>query len=239
MKRFSSRDITMYLLLLLMMFFAFSSFQQLENQDAPDYSQIRTYFLQEKVQYFTLKDNTLTLTVRGEGDATSTVRYEISDPLIFYSDMRELVDQQLAAGILEGYDYPIGVEGAWWYDLVPYLFVFLGFGLIWLLMMRQRNAANNGGGPGARFGHARTRTLADQGKKVTFDDVAGNESAKQDLTEIVDFLKNPKKYEKLGAKIPRGVLLAGEPGTGKTLMARAVAGEADVPFFSISGSPPA
>ena len=100
MKRFSSRDITMYLLLLLMMFFAFSSFQQLENQDAPDYSQIRTYFLQEKVQYFTLKDNTLTLTVRGEGDATSTVRYEISDPLIFYSDMRELVDQQLAAGIL-------------------------------------------------------------------------------------------------------------------------------------------
>ncbi|MDO4526654.1 MAG: ATP-dependent zinc metalloprotease FtsH [Candidatus Saccharibacteria bacterium] len=73
-------------------------------------------------------------------------------------------------------------------------------------------------------------------KKVTFKDVAGNEAAKQDLTEIVDFLKNPKKYEKLGARIPRGVLLAGEPGTGKTLMARAVAGEADVPFFSISGS---
>ena len=86
------------------------------------------------------------------------------------------------------------------------------------------------------FGKAKAKLYGPDKKKVKFDDVAGNESAKQDLTEIVDFLKNPKRYEKLGAKIPRGVLLAGEPGTGKTLMARAVAGEADVPFFSISGS---
>lgn len=100
-------------------------------------------------------------------------------------------------------------------------------------MMRQANAANN---QSMSFGKARARLYGPDKKKVTFKDVAGNESAKQDLTEIVDFLKSPKKYEKLGAKIPRGVLLAGEPGTGKTLMARAVAGEADVPFFSISGS---
>lgn len=100
-------------------------------------------------------------------------------------------------------------------------------------MMRQANAANN---QSMGFGKARARLYGPDKKKVTFKDVAGNESAKQDLTEIVDFLKAPKKYEKLGAKIPRGVLLAGEPGTGKTLMARAVAGEADVPFFSISGS---
>jgi cell division protease FtsH len=86
------------------------------------------------------------------------------------------------------------------------------------------------------FGKARAKVYGPDKKKVTFNDVAGNEAAKQDLTEIVDFLKNPKKYEKLGAKIPRGVLLAGDPGTGKTLMARAVAGEANVPFFSISGS---
>ena len=100
-------------------------------------------------------------------------------------------------------------------------------------MMRQANAANN---QSMSFGKSRARLYGPDKKKVTFKDVAGNESAKQDLVEIVDFLKNPKKYEKLGAKIPRGVLLAGDPGTGKTLMARAVAGEADVPFFSISGS---
>lgn len=100
-------------------------------------------------------------------------------------------------------------------------------------MMRQANAANN---QSLSFGKARAQLYGPDKKKVLFKDVAGNEAAKQDLTEIVDFLKNPKKYEKLGAKIPRGVLLAGDPGTGKTLMARAVAGEADVPFFSISGS---
>ena len=100
-------------------------------------------------------------------------------------------------------------------------------------MMRQANAANS---QSMSFGKSRARLYGPDKKKVTFKDVAGNEAAKQDLTEIVDFLKNPKKYERLGAKIPRGVLLAGDPGTGKTLMARAVAGEADVPFFSISGS---
>ena len=100
-------------------------------------------------------------------------------------------------------------------------------------MMRQAQSANS---QSMSFGKAKARLYGPDRKKVTFKDVAGNESAKQDLTEIVDFLKNPKKYEKLGAKIPRGVLLAGDPGTGKTLMARAVAGEADVPFFSISGS---
>ena len=100
-------------------------------------------------------------------------------------------------------------------------------------MMKQATAANS---QSLSFGKSRAKVYGPDKKKVTFKDVAGNESAKQDLTEIVDFLKNPKKYEKLGAKIPRGVLLAGDPGTGKTLMARAVAGEADVPFFSISGS---
>ena len=100
-------------------------------------------------------------------------------------------------------------------------------------MMKQANAANS---QSMSFGKSRARLYGPDKKKVTFKDVAGNESAKQDLAEIVDFLKEPKKYERLGAKIPRGVLLAGDPGTGKTLMARAVAGEANVPFFSISGS---
>lgn len=100
-------------------------------------------------------------------------------------------------------------------------------------MMSQAQNMNN---QSMGFGKAKARLYGNEKKKVLFEDVAGNEAAKQDLSEIVDFLKNPKKYEKLGAKIPRGVLLAGDPGTGKTLMARAVAGEANVPFFSISGS---
>ena len=108
--------------------------------------------------------------------------------------------------------------------------------VIVVFISRMMNQAQNMNNQSMGFGKAKARLYGNEKKKVLFSDVAGNEAAKQDLSEIVDFLKNPKKYEKLGAKIPRGVLLAGEPGTGKTLMARAVAGEANVPFFSISGS---
>ena len=113
--------------------------------------------------------------------------------------------------------------------VVPVI-IMIGF---FIYLLRQAQSMNN---QSMGFGKAKAKLYGPDKKKVKFEDVAGNEAAKQDLTEIVDFLKNPKKYEKLGAKIPRGVLLAGDPGTGKTLMARAVAGEANVPFFSISGS---
>ena len=239
MRRFSPRDVTLYLLVILMMLFAVSTLQSMDQEDGPDYSQIRTYFSQERVKYFTLEDETLTLTLREGGDKTSTLTYQLADPYLFYFDLHELIDQQLAAGTLEGYDYIPGLESSWWYSMLPTLVTVALVVLFLFLFYRQRTSAMNGGGggPGAsRFGHARTKTLSDQGKKVTFDDVAGAEEEKAELQEIVDFLRDPQKFTSLGARIPKGVLLVGPPGTGKTLIAKAVAGEAGVHFLSISGS---
>ncbi|MDD7115483.1 MAG: ATP-dependent zinc metalloprotease FtsH [Flintibacter sp.] len=210
----------------------------MNRADDPSYSQIRTLFEQEKVKNFSVKDNVLTMTVRGEGDDTSTVTYELSNFYVFYNDLHELIDQQRSEGIIEDYDYPMGVQGSWWYQYLPYLLVILGRGgLAYMLFLRQSAASGGGGGPGPnRFGHARTRTLADQGKKVTFNDVAGADEEKEELQEIVEFLRDPQRFTALGARIPKGVLLVGPPGTGKTLIAKAVAGEAGVHFLSISGS---
>ena len=237
MKRFSSRDVVLYLMLLLLMIFAVNTVQQMDEADDPTYSQVRTLFEQEKVKYFVLNGNDLGLQIREEGDKVSTVHYQLPDLSVFYSDLHELIDQQHESGVLEGYDYKVGIEGTWWYRMLPYLVLLLVMAAFWYMMYLRQSGGSSGGGPGpSRFGHARTRTLADQGKKVTFQDVAGAEEEKEELREIVDFLRDPQKFISLGARIPKGVLLVGPPGTGKTLLAKAVAGEAGVPFFSISGS---
>ena len=118
MKRISPRDLTLYLLVLLMMLFAVNTLMRMDRADAPDYSDIRTYFLQEQVEYFTLKDNTLTLTLRGEGDQTSTVTYQVAEPDWLYQDLHQLWEQQQADGILR-YDILPGVESTWWYRSMP------------------------------------------------------------------------------------------------------------------------
>ena len=237
MKRFSSRDVILYLMLLLLMIFAVNTVQQMDEADDPTYSQVRTLFEQEKVKYFVLNGNDLGLQIREEGDKVSTVHYQLPDLSVFYSDLHELIDQQHENGVLEGYDYKVGIEGTWWYRMLPYLVLLLVMAAFWYMMYLRQSGGSSGGGPGpSRFGHARTRTLADQGKKVTFQDVAGAEEEKEELREIVDFLRDPQKFISLGARIPKGVLLVGPPGTGKTLIAKAVAGEAGVHFLSISGS---
>ena len=238
MRRITPRDIALYLILFAVVFYSVSYLQRADWEDGPDYSQIRTYFTQERVEYFTLKDNVLTLTLRDEGgsDKTSTFTYELARTDFFYNDMHQLIDQQLADGILKGYDYPPGIENAWWYSLIGPVLMVAAAGVFLFVIFRQRSAAN-GGPPGAnRFGHARTRTLSDQSKPVTFNDVAGAEEEKGELQEIVEFLRDPERFTALGARIPKGVLLVGPPGTGKTLIAKAVAGEAGVHFLSISGS---
>ena len=238
MRRITPRDIALYLILFAVVFYSVSYLQRADWEDGPDYSQIRTYFTQERVEYFTLKDNVLTLTLRDEGgsDKTSTFTYELARTDFFYNDMHQLIDQQLADGILKGYDYPPGIENAWWYSLIGPVLMVAAAGVFLFVIFRQRAAAS-GGPPGAnRFGHAHTRTLSDQSKPVTFNDVAGAEEEKGELQEIVEFLRDPERFTALGARIPKGVLLVGPPGTGKTLIAKAVAGEAGVHFLSISGS---
>ena len=237
MKRFSSRDVMLYLMLLLLMIFAVNTVQQMNQADDPTYSQVRTLFEQEKVKYFVLNGKDLSLQVREEGDKVRTLHYQLPDLSVFYSDLHELIDRQHESGVLEGYDYKVGFEGSWWYRMLPYLVLLLVMAAFWYMMYLRQSGGSSGGGPGpSRFGHARTRTLADQGKKVTFQDVAGAEEEKEELREIVDFLRDPQKFISLGARIPKGVLLVGPPGTGKTLIAKAVAGEAGVHFLSISGS---
>ena len=224
-------------MLILLMVFAVTTLQRMDQSRDPTYGQVRTLFEQERVQSFSLEGNNLTLQVRGEGDTTSTLHYEVANLYIFYNDLHELIDQQRASGVLLDCDYKPGIESAWWFGLLPYLIIILVVGAFWYMMYLRQANASSGGGPGpSRFGHARTRTLADQGKKVTFNDVAGADEEKEELQEIVEFLRDPQKFISLGARIPKGVLLVGPPGTGKTLIAKAVAGEAGVHFLSISGS---
>ena len=224
-------------MLILLMVFAVTTLQRMDQSRDPTYGQVRTLFEQERVQSFSLEGNNLTLEVRGEGDATSTLHYEVANLYIFYNDLHELIDQQRASGVLVDCDYKPGIESSWWFGLLPYLIIILAVGAFWYMMYLRQANASSGGGPGpSRFGHARTRTLADQGKKVTFNDVAGADEEKEELQEIVEFLRDPQKFIALGARIPKGVLLVGPPGTGKTLIAKAVAGEAGVHFLSISGS---
>lgn len=191
------------------------------------------------IKKITVQGNDLKITLKGKDYATQKSRKDGSGTLYeqgLVNHCVELEGNQLAECQAK---YPViefeEVSSFWDYALdiaiiaVPVIIIILFFGS----MMRQAQSMNN---QNMGFGKAKAKLYGPDKKKVTFKDVAGNEAAKQDLAEIVDFLKEPKKYEKLGAKIPRGVLLAGDPGTGKTLMARAVAGEASVPFFSISGS---
>lgn len=191
------------------------------------------------IKKITVQGNELKITLKGKDYATQKSRKDGSGTLYeqgLVNHCVELEGNQLAECQAK---YPViefeEVSSFWDYALdiaiiaVPVIIIILFFGS----MMRQAQSMNN---QNMGFGKAKAKLYGPDKKKVTFKDVAGNEAAKQDLAEIVDFLKEPKKYEKLGAKIPRGVLLAGDPGTGKTLMARAVAGEASVPFFSISGS---
>ncbi len=201
------------------------------------YSQIVTMIKQNEVSEFSLNLYSGELTYKKRSD-DKLYRYTVAAPEIFYSDISEAVDkineENIGTKKVIEYDYIKGGEGAWLVNLIPTALMLGLMILFWIFFMRRMNSSM-GADKTMGFGKSKAKK-ADGKKKTTFADVAGADEEKEEMAEIVDFLKDPKKFNDLGARIPKGVLLVGPPGTGKTLLARAVAGEAGVPFFSISGS---
>jgi len=202
-----------------------------------NYSELRRLFMRDEVVSFEIKNNnrlTATLIRNYPNSNSPIVTHDLLDIGLFHADFSNYIDRLMRESDTFSYNYEPGMRIPWWVSLLPYIILIAVFFFIWNSMM---NRSGIGGDKGAmRFGKARTRVASDDKKKVTFADVAGAEEEKEELSEIVDFLKGPQKYITIGARIPKGVLLVGPPGTGKTLIAKAVAGEAGVQFLSISGS---
>jgi len=200
--------------------------------EPPTYDKVVQYFTNEEVAEFEMSpSNVLTLTLK---DGTK-VTYKVASLSLFHADLGELITQQMADGIITKGEYKPAGNSSLWLSLLPTIIVLLLF--VGLFIYYMVSVGNGKGGKMNSFGRAKVKTPPPDGKnRVLFRDVAGADEEKEELQEVVEFLKNPAKYSSLGAKIPHGVLLMGPPGTGKTLLAKAVAGEAGVPFFSISGS---
>ncbi len=229
----NTRGILLYGLMIVLLVMALTTlFNNVGNKKDPTYSDILNYFRAGEVKSFRLHANELSIVLKTEEE----VKYDVPYLSLFLDDVNKIMEQQRADGTysIETYDVEEPKSTPWWVEwLLPIIFMVIVLVVLWYLMMRQ---AGGGGGKVMNFGRARVRVGVNTGKKVTFADVAGAEEEKEELSEIVDFLKDPKKYIEIGARVPKGVLMVGPPGTGKTYLAKAVAGEAGVPFLSISGS---
>jgi len=236
-QRNRARDIGFYVLILVLLACTLFTLLNQEPENELSYAQVKDLFKEEKVQEFTYNGskNLLEMKVKDSStkDGYKTVYYKMYSFSLFYEEFGDLIDEQYDAGIIK--DYQIEpVQSTWWLQLIPYV-LFIGFMVFWIVMM-QRAQGGGGAGGAMKFGKARTRLGSEEKNRKTFNDVAGADEEKAELQELVEFLKDPKSFTKMGARIPKGVLLVGPPGTGKTLLAKAVAGEAGVQFLSISGS---
>mgnify|MGYP004503813695 FL=1 len=220
-------------LIALFFYMAVRLFSMNSAQPKVEYRTIVDYFRNQQVTEYELDFGTGELTMKLNDEKKSTVTYTVPNLSLFLQDTHELVEQYNAehpdAPIKQYYDAAEPIP--WWVDMLPLLFSVLLMGAFWYFLMKR----SGGGSNPMAFAKLKPKQQ-DPHNRVTFADVAGADEEKEELEEIVQFLKDPGKFNALGARIPKGVLLMGPPGTGKTLLAKAVAGEAGVPFFSISGS---
>ena len=231
MNKSALRSLAFYGALILVFLFAMQYISHSNDAGKLSYSQMVQLFQQEQAKSFTVQDDTVELTLSDGSEDTC----EITDVSLFREDLGALIQQQWADGTITDYSYEPDTPPSWVTTWGPSLMTCVVIvAMIYLVFLRQ----NGGGGKNsmANFGKAHTSTPYDKNHPITFADVAGADEEKEELREIVDFLRDPQKYNDLGARIPKGVLLVGPPGTGKTLLAKAVAGEAGVEFLSISGS---
>ncbi|MEG1241544.1 MAG: ATP-dependent zinc metalloprotease FtsH [Oscillospiraceae bacterium] len=233
-----ARDVGFYVLILVILLATIFSMTSQKNAAVEiKYSEVINLFETEQVESFATTGNTLVMKLREPYNDASEITTDLASLQLFINDLGELIKEQKADGILTEYDYKAPWVAPWWLSMLPYLGIIIVFGILWYVMMSKATKGGGGGMGGAmKFGKARVRLGTDEKKKVTFADVAGADEEKEELNEIVQFLKKPSLFTEMGARIPKGVLLVGPPGTGKTLIAKAVAGEADVQFLSISGS---
>ncbi len=235
-ERNRTRDIGFYILLsVILIAIIFTMTRDTKSNEIENYSDLVDLFSEEKVQSFRTEGDEIILKVR-TGDKVKPTEekvYTLYSFSLFYEDFKDVIKEQYESGVLEKYDYDEGFVVPWWMSFLPYLLIMGAAMGLWYLMMNKGGGMQGGIG---KFSKARTKLGSDEKSKKTFADVAGCDEEKEELAEIVDFLKDPKAYTSIGARIPKGVLLVGPPGTGKTLLAKAVAGEANVQFLSISGS---
>lgn len=208
------------------------------QKDSHTYSEIVQYFHDDKVEAFDVESSGSSTKIKLTLDDDTVITHKIMDWETFrddvWADIKAHNEKAKSDKDKMTFDLIPASDNSFWIELIPTGILVLALVAFWFFVMRRM-----GGGVGGRemnFGKAKFKNQADEKKKTTFADVAGADEEKEELEEIVEFLKNPQKYNTLGARIPKGVLLVGPPGTGKTLLAKAVAGEAGVPFFSISGS---
>lgn len=238
MKKFNWKVIVPYILIPVAFIAVIYMYMGKEQQKDLKYYEVVEFFDNGQIAEVDLNMNSGAMTFKLEGE-DKTYKYTVPNVNLFINDVHDGLreyNQKNPDNPVE-FDYKAGNSGSWILSVLPSLLLTLGLIVLMSFMFKKMNSSiSSENNRAINFGKARVKRADDEKRKVTFKDVAGADEEKEELTEIVEFLKAPEEFSKLGARIPKGVLLVGPPGTGKTLLARAVAGEANAPFFSISGS---